>query len=168
MKLAVMSDSHDHISHLRAAVDMLIAAGAGAIIHCGDLVAPFMLAELARADVPVHAVFGNNDGDIHKLTTVALTQFPQITFHGLVGETALGGQSVAFTHYETVARGLALSGRFSWVFFGHTHTYHEERVGEAILLNPGDVMGKKTAPGFVIIDLKSGDIAHQRLQPSAA
>jgi putative phosphoesterase len=63
MLIAVMSDSHDNIWNLQKALGIVKEKGAGMIIHCGDFVAPFMLKELEETGVPVHGVFGNNDGD---------------------------------------------------------------------------------------------------------
>jgi len=64
MKIAVISDSHDHLLAIRAALRKATEAGAEVLIHCGDLVAPFVISELKTFGGPVHVVLGNNDGDI--------------------------------------------------------------------------------------------------------
>ncbi|MDP7133117.1 MAG: metallophosphoesterase family protein, partial [Planctomycetota bacterium] len=63
MKIAIMSDSHDNIWKLEAALEK--AAGSDAIIHCGDLCSPFIIDRLGRLsnEKPVHVVWGNNEGD---------------------------------------------------------------------------------------------------------
>ena len=40
MKVCILSDSHDHIALIDAAVADAKTAGAEAVLHCGDLVAP--------------------------------------------------------------------------------------------------------------------------------
>ena len=62
MKIAILSDSHDNIWKLAEAMPTL--ASADAVIHCGDLVAPFMILRLIQGlkDIPLHLVWGNNDG----------------------------------------------------------------------------------------------------------
>lgn len=152
MILAVMSDTHDHIWNLRKALQLIKERGVEAIIHCGDFVAPFMLKELDQADIPVHGVFGNNDGDQYLLTKMSLTELSSITLYGLTGELDFSGFKVAFTHYRAVADGLAASGRFDLVCFGHSHEGFLERAGETDLLNPGEVMGKDGSPGFYLVD----------------
>ncbi|MBE9551421.1 MAG: YfcE family phosphodiesterase [Proteobacteria bacterium] len=152
MILAVMSDTHDHIWNVRKALLVIKERGAKAIIHCGDYVAPFMLKELDQAQIPVHGVFGNNDGDQYLLTKLSLTEFSNITLYGLTGELNLSGFVVAFTHYRVVADGLAASGRFDLVCFGHSHKASLERAAKTDLLNPGDVMGKDGSPGFYLVD----------------
>ena len=152
MILSIMSDTHDHIWNLRKALAFIEERGAAAIIHCGDFVAPFMLKELDKAKIQVHGVFGNNDGDQYLLTKLSLTELSHITLYGLTGELEFGDFKVAFTHYRAVAEGLAASGRFNLVCFGHSHEVCHEKVGETVLLNPGEVMGKDGSPGFYLVD----------------
>ena len=152
MILAVMSDTHDHIWNARKALEFIRARGAEAIIHCGDFVAPFMLKELDQPQIPVHGVFGNNDGDQYLLTKMSLTQLSNITLYGLTGELACPDFRIGFTHYRVAAEGLAASGRFDLVCFGHSHEAFLGRAGTTDLLNPGEVMGKDGSPGFYMVD----------------
>lgn len=62
MKLCILSDSHDHRYLLRAAVEQARRAGAEAVLHCGDVVAPSTLHVLRPLGLPVHVVHGNNTG----------------------------------------------------------------------------------------------------------
>ena len=48
---------------------------------------------------------------------------------------------MAVTHYPFYAQALARTGDYQAVFSGHTHALHEERFGECLWLNPGEVMG---------------------------
>lgn len=152
MILAVMSDTHDNIWNLRKALSLVKAHRAEAIVHCGDFIAPFMLKELDEVKIPVHGVFGNNDGDRFLLTKLSLTSLSHITLYDPVGELNLERFKIAFTHYQAVAEGLAATGRFDLVCFGHTHKASLDNVGGAVLLNPGEVMGKDGNPGFYLVD----------------
>jgi putative phosphoesterase len=152
MLLAVMSDTHDHIWNLRKAIGITKEREAEVIVHCGDFVAPFMLKELREAHIPVHGVFGNNDGDQYLLTKMSLTEPSNIHLYGLIGELTLDDFNVAFTHYRSVAEGLAASGQFDLVCFGHSHEAFLERGKKTDLLNPGEVMGKDGSPGFYLVD----------------
>jgi uncharacterized protein len=155
MIIAVMSDSHDNIWNMRRAVSIIRDEGAGMIIHCGDFVAPFMLQELENAGIPVHGVFGNNDGDQYLMTKLSLTSLKNITLHGPVGEVDAGGFPVALTHQGIVGKGLASTGKYKMVCYGHSHVYLEERKGDTMLLNPGDLMGKDGNPGFCLVDTEN-------------
>ncbi len=68
MRIAIISDTHDHIVNLRAAVKYCNAFSVSMIIHCGDLISPFMLDELARFSGAVHLIYGNNIGDQHVIS----------------------------------------------------------------------------------------------------
>ena len=157
MLLAIMSDTHDHIWNARKAIAVIRERGAGAIIHCGDFVAPFMLKELDQANVPVHGVFGNNDGDQYLLTKMSMTTFSNITLYGLLGELTFDDFKIAFTHYRPVADGLVASGVFDLVCFGHSHEAFFQKGEKTDLLNPGEVMGKDGSPGFYLVDTAAKD-----------
>ncbi|MFH0810665.1 MAG: YfcE family phosphodiesterase [Pseudomonadota bacterium] len=156
MRVAVLSDSHDHVTNTRCAVSLAAERGATHLFHCGDLVAPFMLRELAAFPGPVHVVFGNNDGDILLMTRVA-ADCPNLTLHGQLGGHDLDGREIAFTHTPNIARPLAASGLFSAVFFGHTHLVLQEYLGGCLLLNPGDIMGKDGRPSFALYNPATHD-----------
>ena len=152
MKFAVISDTHDHIQNLRKVLEMVKAEKCEAMIHCGDIIAPFMIRELEQADSPVHCVFGNNDGDQYLLTRTAYEGSGRIMIHGLLGRIELGGLKIAFVHDGLFAEGLAATGKYDMVFFGHSHQHFHDHIGTTVLFNPGDVMGKDIEPGFCIVD----------------
>lgn len=157
MKLAVISDTHDNIWTLERAIPHLQAADA--VIHCGDLCAPFMAERLGKGvpGVPLHFVWGNNEGDtffIHKVSQ----RFSNITLHGPFAEIEFEGLSVAVNHYPEIARGLAHSGLYGLVCYGHDHTAHVERIGDCTLLNPGELMGMNAEPTLALVDTESMEV----------
>ena len=151
MKLAILSDSHDNIWALRNAMPRLAAADAA--LHCGDLCSPFMLKELGQGlqDKPVHVVWGNNEGDI-LLMTRTVAQFTNITLHGAFAELEFEGVRVALNHYPDIARGLAASGQYDLVCFGHSHIASLVKVNDCQLLNPGEIMGLMGPRTFAMFD----------------
>ncbi len=158
MIIAIMSDSHDHIWNVRKALEVLRSQEADSIIHCGDLIAPFTLRELAHFDGPVHWVLGNNDGDPYMLTKISLTELKNIEPHGLIGRLRLDGVSIAVTHHEEIGLALAQAGGYDLVCCGHTHVHRQERINATTLLNPGDVMGKDGPGSFCLFDTLSREI----------
>ncbi len=152
MKIGILSDSHDNIPNLRAAVDCCNAKGAALLIHCGDLISPFMLPELAKFGGAVHLIYGNNPGDQHLISQRCGTIFPSITLHGPFGVIEAGGRRLAFTHYPEMARGMVTRGLFDVVCCGHNHHYHTEKTDKTLLINAGELLGKDESPGFCILD----------------
>jgi hypothetical protein len=157
MKIAVMSDSHDHLENIEKTVALAGEMGADLLIHCGDICSPFVMDRLASFPGKVHVVFGNNDGDHLTIGRIA-ERFGNITIHHHTGVIETGSGLVAFTHYPEHGKGLAASGGYTAVFSGHTHIRHSEVVGGTPHINPGEVMGLLEAPGFVIYDLESGSV----------
>ncbi len=151
MRIAVISDTHDNIWSLSQALPHL--ASADAVIHCGDLCSPFVVKQIGEAirDAPIHIVWGNNDGDAFMLSKVG-AQFENIHFHGQLAELEMDSLKVAVNHYPEIARGLAQSGRFGLVCYGHDHTAHEEWVDDCLLLNPGEVMGLHGHRSLALVD----------------
>ena len=158
MIIAIMSDSHDHIWNVRKALEVIRSREADSIIHCGDLIAPFTLRELATFDGPVHWVLGNNDGDPYMLTKISLTELKNMEPHGLIGRLRFDGVSIAVTHHEEMGLALAHTGEHDLVCCGHTHVHRQERINATTLLNPGDVMGKDGPGSFCLFDTTSREI----------
>lgn len=164
MIIAVMSDSHDHLENLRHALNLIKKENARHIIHCGDFVAPFVLKELQAAGIPVNGVFGNNDGDQYLLTHAALNSGGLIRLDSLIGEITLDGLHIAYTHQWPVAEGLAATGKYHLVCFGHSHTFFKDQTDDTLILNPGEIMGKDGDPGFCLVDTETRKIRRISLQ----
>jgi len=151
MKLAVLSDSHDNIWKLEAAMPHLNQAEA--VIHCGDLCSPFVVRMLGEGlhGKPLHIVWGNNDGDQALIAKVA-AQFPEVVLHGQLAELSLAGVSVAVNHYPEIARGLARSRQYRLVCCGHDHTARAEMIENCLLLNPGELMGMRGRSSLATVE----------------
>ncbi len=160
MKIAVLSDSHDRIENLQKAIDIIIEE-AEVLIHCGDYCAPFMIKELARFKGEIHGVFGNVDGDIYLMMKFG-REIPRLKLYHPLGEISPDDKKIAFVHYPQIARGLAATGDYDAVFYGHTHQFKNEKIGRTLFINVGEIMGKNSAPSFVIYDTAS-NLVEQRL-----
>lgn len=165
MRIAVFSDSHDHVANLHRAVQLAKQQRAEMLLHCGDLISPFMLPYLQAFGGPVHLIYGNNIGDQHLIASRCGTTFDNIRHHGVHGTLSVGTLRIAFNHYPELAYELARSGSFDLVCYGHDHLFHVEQVGDCLLLNPGDLLGKDAAPGFVLVETNSGDVQRIEVGP---
>lgn len=150
--LAIVSDTHDQITHLNAAVGYANEAEADVFIHCGDLISAFMLHRLANFLGPVHLIYGNNVGDTHIIIPRCYKQFPEITHHGVYGSFIEDGLSIGMVHYPELARKLARTGIYDVVCCGHTHQYMVERIGTTLVVNPGSMLGEHDDCGFVLLN----------------
>jgi putative phosphoesterase len=114
-----------------------------------------MLPELERFNGPVHLIYGNNVGDQHLISQRCGVRYTTITHHGLLGAVEAGGVRFAFHHLPQIARMIATQGGFDVVCCGHTHLYKLEEIGDVLLVNPGDLLGSKEQPGFVVYETNS-------------
>ncbi len=151
MLLAIVSDSHDAIAHLRWAVKEANRREAAYLLHCGDLISPFMVNELALFQGEVHLILGNNPGDVWLLAKHC-ARHPHIHLHGQFTFEHLGNLSVALVHFPEMAEGLALTGRFDLVCCGHTHVFNVQEIGHTVVVNPGELLGKEGPPTMAFFD----------------
>lgn len=155
MKVAILSDIHDNIWVLEKVLAEV--AGADALIFCGDFCAPFTLAMIAeRFRGHVHCVAGNNDGDALLLSQVA-GKAGNVTLHGAFAELSLGGRRIFVNHYPPIAEGVAASGLYDLVCYGHNHQAEIRRIGRTLLVNPGEVMGRFGHSTYALYDTEAGE-----------
>lgn len=140
MKIAVLSDIHDHLDNLNKALKE-IEGNAKAIIFCGDMCAPFTAAVLAKADLPVYACLGNNDEDQIGLFRKSGKNFTWTGLYQEFGEVELENSKIAFCHHPQLGKLLAKSSEYNAVFHGHTHISRSVILNKTLLLNPGAVCG---------------------------
>ncbi len=157
MKLAILSDIHDNVWKLEAALNRARELGAEALICCGDLCAPFVVPQLAEGfPGEVHVVFGNNDGDGFRIAQQA-ARYPNVKLHGEFAELQFDDKRFAVTHFPEIARALAHSGRYDVICYGHDHRFFVGREGSALLINPGEIMGRFGRSTFVLYDTRTDE-----------
>ena len=77
MKIAIISDIHDHRKKLEKALVQIQEADK--LICCGDLCSPFIIRDLGSGfSGTIHIVFGNNDGDLFRISKTD-TQYMEIS-----------------------------------------------------------------------------------------
>jgi putative phosphoesterase len=161
MKICILSDSHDHIPLLDAAVGEAKAAGAEAILHCGDVVAPSTLECLEKHGLTVHVIHGNNTGDLYTLGRLATRPQSLLRYHGMDAGIELHGRRIFLVHYPHYARAMAATGDWDLVCCGHSHKTDIAQLpnlkgGTTPLVNPGTVGGVgQAAATYVLADLEA-------------
>ncbi len=175
MLIAVLSDIHDHLPNLRAALGQIAArtddAGepVAALVCCGDLNSPFVVGELAKGFAgPVTAVFGNNDGDRYRITTNAAAT-ANVTIAGETAVLTFEQRRVFVHHFNDVGALIAKSWQCDLVCYGHNHEYLLRRGDQGTVeLNPGAIMGWRPGhgdvpPTFALYDTNGSAAIHQAL-----
>jgi len=159
VKICLLSDSHDQILLLDAAVAAAKDLGVEAVLHCGDVVAPSTLKCLEKYGLPVHVIHGNNTGDTYNLGRLAADPRSPVQYHGMDAGIELGGRRIFMVHYPHYARAMAATGDWDLVCCGHSHHHQRQwlpnlKGGRTLLLNPGTVGGVGQAPAtWFLVDL---------------
>jgi len=158
MKICIVSDSHDRAPLLAGAVAEAKAAGAEAVVHCGDLIGAQTLRPLLEIGLPVHLVHGNNLGDALALWSLCGSSGGLLTYHGQDADLRLGGRRILATHYPHYGKGLACTGDYDVVCCGHSHeasvvAQPNIKGGRTWLVNPGTVAGLGAPATWLLADL---------------
>lgn len=140
MKIAVLSDSHDHIWNLEKVVKK-ITGKVDCYVHCGDLIAPFISQILNKSKAPGYICLGNNDEDHIAMKNVGGDKISWVSVGQQFGELEKDGRRIAYCHYPKLGNLLASTGDYHAVFYGHTHKAVNKKVGKTLLLNPGAICG---------------------------
>ena len=159
MKVAIVSDIHDNIWNLDKALKIIEKKGISTAIFCGDYCAPTTFKLATEKFKKAYCIWGNVDGEKFKITqTIYEAHVEHVKLLGDFGGTEIGGKKIAIIHNPPIARGLASSGLYDAVFYGHTHEARIEKIGNTLLANPGEVMGKNGKPSFGIWNSEKNDI----------
>lgn len=160
MKIAVISDIHENFHNLILALDHIQSSGAEAIICLGDLINAGIAKVLSIQSVPVYMIWGNNDGEKTDIVRTAFRPNSNLQVSLNVYDfLELGGRKIFISHYDDLALPMARSGIYDAVFYGHTHQKSIERIGDTLVVNPGELAAQKTGiASFVIYDTENNDV----------
>lgn len=167
MKLGLLSDTHGHLVRCTQALQLLKAAGAEQLIHCGDLGSEeiiTLLFEQQENGLPVCAVPGNLDEWDPGLIIYAnklglpLPRLQRRIFDGL-------HIAVFHGHDPKTLERLLADPELDLLFTGHTHVAADETCGRLRIINPGAVYRAKP-PGVSVFDTQSKKLIFLPLQTS--
>ncbi len=156
-----MSDTHDRLPRVEAAVSRLNDSGVDLALHAGDYISPFVIPRLSELETNLIGVFGNNDGD-HAMLSAAFAEFENLEIRGNFTEIEEGGVRIALLHgHETkLLNALVRSGAFDILVHGHSHEPGVYRSGDMLVVNPGEVCGYITGISTVaLLDTRTMEAA---------
>lgn len=160
MKLAVLSDVHDNAHNLVLALEQINKMqDIKQIYFLGDFCGAAIANLFCSSTIPVYAIWGNNDGDKCLITKFAAKPDTNLEVgFDTYDVVEIDGKKLFLTHFPMLAKPMARSGDFDAVFYGHNHLKNKERIGDCLVLNPGEVGAYKTGkPSFAIYDTITND-----------
>ncbi len=161
MLVALISDIHDHSTHLLLALNRALALGCTHLLCMGDVASVSTFRLLCEEWTQgLELVFGNNEWHRESFLQVA-HEYAHATHHGDLATVTLGGRHLFFCHYPHTAARAAASGPYDAVFFGHTHRAELHPATEKdsrrypLVVNPGDIQGRYGKPSIAVYDTDS-------------
>ncbi len=158
MKLGLISDTHDNLDVTCQAIEFFESQEVDAVIHCGDMVAPFTAELFDRDSFDFYCVRGNNDGEWN--LKPAVNEFGE--FYNNIAELEFDGNSIAVYHgtEEEIVEALVSSGNYDYVLRGHTHEKKIDESEGTIEINPGGIPVPFAEEPFHLatLDIESGEI----------
>lgn len=166
MKIAIISDTHDNLVNLKNALAWIMRQGISIIIHCGDLNSPEALKTIFHTGFKgeIYLVGGNADmpnleKEIEKIEKNKEDKgIKELKYYESIGKIKIQGIKIGFTHFPDIARELANSQNFDFVFYGHSHRPWQEEVGKTSMINPGNVAGIFYRPSFAVLNTKTKEV----------
>jgi len=148
MILGLLSDTHDNLPNVLKALAIFQQEKPDALIHCGDITDPDTVTLLHP--YRLYCAFGNMDFQQDALRQ-AIRRLDEDNRAGLVLELDFNGIAAAVSHghQREVLEELIHSGRYAYVFHGHTHRRRDERIGATRVINPGALSGVRSGKASV-------------------
>jgi putative phosphoesterase len=154
VQVAVIADIHDQQERVFDALALIEERQIDHLLLLGDFCAPFTMRLFSHFPGQLFVVFGNGDGDRFRATKIAYEVFgKRMTLFGEFAQFNLEQRRIAMIHDNEIGQALAETERYDIVLYGHDHRWHESRIGNTLLLNPGTLGGKGAPPTFALIDL---------------
>ncbi len=160
MKIAIVSDVHDNAHNLVLVLEKIKNyENIEKILFLGDFAGAAIAGLLCSSPIPVFSIWGNNDGDKCLITKFAMEEGSSLevgfeTFDIL----EIDDRKLFLTHFPMLAKPMASSKQFDAVFYGHNHLKNKEKIGDCLVLNPGEVGAYKTGVAtFAVYDTKTND-----------
>jgi putative phosphoesterase len=161
MKLGVISDTHDRVEMVSAALEEFGRRSVERIIHCGDIEST----ETVRAfdGWSMDFVFGNCDWRTDALRLAVAEIGGRL--HEPFGELEIADQKIAWVHghISALKQELETSGRYDYLFYGHTHCAELHLNGCTRIINPG-ALHRVQVKSCLVVDLASGELESVTLQ----
>jgi putative phosphoesterase len=138
MLIGIFADSHDHLDHIRKAVEIFNESGCELVVFAGDLVSSFAVPPLRKLKCKMIGCFGDNEGNKPGVSA-------GMKIIGTIGEPPFGfktpdGRKILLTHMDRSLNGV--EGEFDVAIYAHTHkpSITHDELGR-LFINPGETSG---------------------------
>jgi putative phosphoesterase len=140
-KIGIISDTHDQIDRIKKAIALFRKEKVELVYYLGDICSPFSLVYFKELSCSVKAVFGNNDGDLNKLTNFKPSN---MEFFDRFYVDEYNGKKIALFHGDPKewVDTLFESKRYDLLLCGHSHVAEIKKNEKTLMINPGSLLGQ--------------------------
>lgn len=132
MKILIISDSHSHITNIKAAMEIGVKARSEAVIHCGDWDDIKSVETVLSYNLPLYTILGNADinSDMESYLRLNAKKFEPDYL-----KVTIDGRKIGITHQ--VRKDDGRHEGLSVIFSGHYHSAEEKMVNFTKFIRPG-------------------------------
>jgi len=147
----IISDTHDNIYMIDAAIHRMNELGVELVIHAGDYISPFVVKRFKHLKAKMIGVFGNNCAERLKLTTLFSAIGAEV--QEFFSEFMVCDLKIALLHGhdKKLLSSSIKSGTYDLVIHGHTHQIKIEKKRHTTVINPGEVCGYLSGKSTLIV-----------------
>lgn len=159
MKVAIMSDSHNHWDNLQEAIDWVNEEKCRYILFAGDLVKARGIEILSQFNGDVVLVWGNNQM-AKKYLRKKVKKVDNLKIKGAVWEGEIQGLKFFMSHQPFRVEKKANSTHYDICVHGHTHQYREVVINKTLVICPGALDGSSISRDatFAILNTKDKSV----------
>lgn len=151
MLVGIISDTHDDMHSIEAAVRLFNSEKVSHVIHAGDITSPFTFEFFRQLSCGFTGIFGNNDGD-----KLLLRDEAKGNLHHQPHTLLLHNKKLVVMHEPDIVHALSESGHFDLVIYGHTHRPEVTIIRNTLVVNPGKAARlQKGGSTIALVDLEN-------------
>jgi len=158
MLISIFSNMHDNLVNLEKFLAWAKANKVEQLFVLGDICAPATLKEILAPGFSgkIHIVYGNVADRENEMKVAQ--NFSHLIHYGDLAEFEIDRQKIALTHYPNIAKELAQTAKYDFIFYGHSHQPWIEHIGKTIVSNPGTLAGMFYKATFAVWDTATGKL----------
>ncbi len=160
--IAIVSDSHDNLPNINEFLNYCKNNKIKTIIHCGDVTEDATKQHFeANFEGKIYFVPGNADIDqqVSRHNRFQKIKRAPVPFLDII----IDNIPIGACHKKDKAVRLAITDKYHYVFYGHTHKPWQENISGTIVANPGNLANMFYPATFAILDTETNKLVLKTL-----
>lgn len=140
MLIGVVSDTHNNLRNIERIIDLFNNENLSLVIHTGDISNAKSLESFSQLNCELIGVYGNNDRN--EISIKEVVKKRNFHFQEPPNLISKSNRNIAIFHEpDSIKEFLNDHLNIDLVLHGHTHRYRCEKIGDALIFNPGECAG---------------------------